>query len=89
MERLERITTNPGTFVVSSGRSLMVHTDLLDRAGLRGKVKIVVRPGEIRILPAIEPTAQEMLDGLAGCLGKEPVANYDFDLKVGGLYEAR
>lgn len=26
---------------------------------------------------------------LAGCLGQEPASEYDFKLKIGGLYEAR
>lgn len=55
-ERLERIPINSGTVVVPPSRSLTVDTDLLNQAGLRGKLKVVVRPGEIRILPAVEPT---------------------------------
>jgi hypothetical protein len=33
--------------------------------------------------------ALRMLDELAGCLGQEPATAYDFQLKIGGLYEAR
>jgi len=75
--------------MVSPDRGLLVNKDLLDLAGLRGKLKVVVRLGEIRILPAVEPTAKDILAGLAGCLGPEPAADYDFGLKIGGLYEAR
>ena len=75
--------------IMSPDRGLMVNKDLLDQAGLRGELKVVVRLGEIRILPAVELTAKDILDGLAGCLGPEPAADYDFGLKIGGLYEAR
>jgi hypothetical protein len=39
-------------------------------------------------LPA-EEDWEKVLDELAGCLGEEPVQNYDFKLKIGGFYEAR
>jgi len=89
MEKLERIPINSGVVMLPPGRSLMVNTDLLNQAGLRGKLRVVVQPGEIRILPAVEPSAQEVLDRLAGCLGGESSTDYDFGLKIGGLYEAR
>lgn len=89
MERLDHVAIEPDTVLVPPGRSIMVNMDMLNQAGLRGEVRVLVRPGEIRILPVGELTAQEMLDALAGCLGGEPVANYDFGLKIGGLYEAR
>jgi len=46
------------------------------------------KEGEIRILPAEEDWGK-VLDELAGCLREEPVQNYDFNLKIGSLYETR
>jgi len=37
--------------------------------------------------PLFDP--EKVLEGLAGCLGQEPATEYDFGLKIGGLYEAR
>ena len=33
--------------------------------------------------------AAQLLDELAGCLGKESAQNYNFQLKIGNFYEAR
>ena len=52
--------------------------ELLDEAGLVGRVRVVVRDGEIRILPVEEQDPQEVLRGLTGCLGQEPAEAYDF-----------
>jgi len=67
---------------------LLLEEPLLREACLGRHVWDVVREGEIRILPAEEDWGK-VLDELAGCLGEEPVQNYDFHLKIGGLYEAR
>lgn len=91
MEQLNRGTakSNVQQVLVTPNRDLAVKRELLDRAGLKGRLKLVVLPGEIRILPEVEPTAQDVLDAPAGCLGMEQGADYDYGLKVGGLYEAR
>ena len=39
-------------------------------------MKGVVLPGEIRILPEVELTTEQVLDGLAGCFGQEPAVDY-------------
>jgi len=72
-----------------SEQDLLLDKRLLEQAGLRGPLKVVIQPGEIRIVPKLEPTPEEVLDNLAGCLGSEPAEDYDFDLELGGLYEAR
>jgi hypothetical protein len=47
-------------------------------------------PGEyILPLPPDMITPEALVEDLAGCLGQESAAAYDFDLKLGGLYEAR
>ena len=70
-------------------KDLTIEPGTLEEAGLEGPVQIVVAPGEIRILPVRTAEALRALQELAGCLGKEPAAEYDFQLKIGGLYEAR
>ncbi|MBO9369506.1 MAG: hypothetical protein J7575_00215 [Chloroflexi bacterium] len=67
---------------------LWLEAPLLREARLGRHVWVIVREGEIRILPAEEDWGK-VLDDLAGCLGEEPVQNYDFNLKIGGLYETR
>jgi hypothetical protein len=67
---------------------LLLEEPLLREAHLGRHVWIVVQEGEIRILPAEEDWGK-VLDELAGCLGEEPAQNYDFKLKIGGLYETR
>ena len=56
---------------------LLLEEPLLREARLGRHVWVVVREGEIRILPAEEDWGR-VLDELAGCLGEEPVQNYDF-----------
>lgn len=75
--------------VLVENRKLLVDKELLDKAGLHGRLKVVIWPGEIRILPEFDPNTADMLDALAGCLGPEAATEYDFELKIGGLYEAR
>ncbi len=69
--------------------ALILERNLLSEAGLEKQVRIIVRQGEIRIvaMPASNPEA--ILAELAGCLGQEPASEYDFEMKVGHLYEAR
>jgi len=74
--------------VLAEGK-LVVPEDTLEEAGLRGRLRIIIQQGEIRILPRAELDPESLLEDLAGCLGNEPVTDYDFRLKMGGLYEAR
>jgi len=68
---------------------LRIERGFLEEAGLKGPLRLIVGRGEIRILPMETTEALRMLDELAGCLGQEPATAYDFQLKIGGLYEAR
>jgi hypothetical protein len=68
---------------------LVVNRDLLKEAGLEGRAQLIIRAGEIRIVPEPPLNAEIILDDLAGCLGQEPVENYDFQMKIGQYYEAR
>ncbi len=74
---------------VSHPGNLIINQETLQAAGLGRQVRIVIEAGEIRILPMEAPQPEEILDELAGCLGQEKAADYDFSLKIGGLYEAR
>ena len=74
---------------MESQTDLRIERGGLEEAGLKGPLQIIVGRGEIRILPMETPEALRMLDELAGCLGQEPATAYDFQLKIGGLYEAR
>lgn len=68
---------------------LILEKEILTEAGLGKQVRIIVKPGEIRIVAAPVSDAEATLKELAGCLGREPASEYDFQLKIGGLYEAR
>lgn len=74
---------------VTANEYLVVDQKTLNEAGLTGRLRLIVQRGEIRIVSeaAVEP--ERVLDELAGCLGQEPATQYDFNLKIGGLYEAR
>jgi hypothetical protein len=74
---------------VTANEYLVVDQKTLNEAGLTGRLRLVVQPGEIRILPEATPDPKKILDELAGCLGQEPATEYDFGFKIGGLYEAR
>jgi len=74
--------------ILADGK-LVVSEDTLIEAGLRGRLRLIIQQGEIRILPQSKTAPESVLEDLAGCLGNEPVADYDFRLKIGGLYEAR
>jgi hypothetical protein len=69
--------------------TLVLEEDVLAEAGLGKQVRIIVKPGEIRIVTAPASDAEATLKELAGCLGQEPASEYDFQLKIGGLYETR
>lgn len=68
---------------------LIVEQEMLREAGLTGRLRLFVQPGEIRILPEAALDSGKKLEELAGCLGRESASEYDFQLKIGGLYEAR
>jgi hypothetical protein len=68
---------------------IIVSENTLRQAGLRGVLQIVVHKGEVRILAKKQTDSENILDELAGCLGNESVSEYDFGLKIGGLYEIR
>ena len=76
---------------VSTESNLIIDKESLKAAGLGQRLQLVIKKGEIRILPeastALDPA--QVLDELAGCLGQEDVDSYDFSLKIGGLNEAR
>jgi hypothetical protein len=74
--------------IVAEG-DLIVEQKTLNEAGLGEHLRLVVQEGEIRILSGAMPDPEKALDELAGCLGEEPATEYDFQLKIGGLYEAR
>jgi hypothetical protein len=74
---------------VASGKDLIVERDTLREAGLQGRLRLVVQKGEIRILDSEAFDPEKTLEELAGCLGQESAEDYDFNLKFGGLYEAR
>ena len=68
---------------------LIVEQEMLRAAGLTGRLRLVVQPGEIRVLSGTALDSVKQLEELAGCLGRESATEYDFQLKIGGLYEAR
>lgn len=70
-------------------KGLVLESDLLQDARLGREIRVIVREGEIRLLPEREEDDwQNTLDELAGCLGDEPVEAYDFELKLRNPYEA-
>jgi hypothetical protein len=74
---------------VTANEYLVVDQKTLNEAGLTGRLRLIVQQGEIRILPEARPDLEKMVDELVGCLGQGPAEEYDFSLKIGGLYEAR
>ncbi len=74
--------------VVTDG-DLVVDQETLGAANLGGRLRLIIQEGEIRILPKSTPNPEKALEELAGCLGQEPATEYDFHLKIGGLYETR
>lgn len=77
--------------IISNKGELLIPRHLIARYGLNpgAKVTIELREREIYIVPEAAQTFEKLLDDLAGCLGQEAAADYDFGLKIGGLYEAR
>lgn len=69
--------------------ALTLDRKTLEEAGLHGRLRLLIQPGEIRILSEAPGDPEQVLDDLAGCLGQESATAYDFGLKIGGLYEAR
>ncbi len=74
---------------VTAEKDLVIGREILDEANLGKRLWLIIREGEIHILPKPLLDAQKTLEELAGCLGQEPATAYDFHLKIGGLYEAR
>ena len=64
---------------------LILEPAMLQEAGLHGRLRVLISSGEIRILPFPPATPEDLVQKLAGCLGQEPAAAYDFDLKLGEL----
>lgn len=77
------------TLHVASDGSLVIPHDIADQFGLTPNQTVIVekRNSVIFVLP--ESAIDQILDELDGCLGEESSASYDFDLKIGGLHEAR
>ncbi len=73
--------------VRTAKKGLLIEEPLLRKAHLDQRVRVVVLESEIRILPA-EEDWEQVLNELAGCLGEEPVQDYDFEFKLEGFYEA-
>jgi hypothetical protein len=74
--------------VIAEG-NLVVDRETLMEAGLGEHLRLIIRKGKIHILPEAPTDPEKLLKDLAGCLGQEPAIEYDFGLKIGGLYEAR
>jgi len=74
---------------VVAEKDLVIGREILDEANLGKRLWLIIQKGEIHILSTPPLDAQKTLDELAGCLGQEPATEYDFHLKIGGLYEAR
>lgn len=64
---------------------LVIAEATLDEAALGKRLRLLVQKGETRILPEEANGPETILDELAGALGQEAAAAYDFGLKVGGL----
>jgi len=74
---------------VTAEKDLIIGRDILDEANLGKNLSLIIKEGEIHIIPKPLLDAEKSLEELAGCLGQEPATAYDFHLKIGGLYEAR
>jgi len=79
---LQQVETTPEKVLILDQKTLQA-------AGLLGRVRLFIGRGEIRIVSDTAPEPEALLDELAGCLGEESAEDYDFGLKIGGLYEAR
>lgn len=65
---------------------LVLEPEMLQEAGLQGRLCVLIGSGEIRILPLPPATSEDLVQELAGCLGRKPAAAYDFDLTVPFIY---
>ncbi len=74
---------------VSAEGNLVIDRKLLKEAGLGERLRLLIHEGEIRILSEAAWDPERILEELAGCLGEEPATEYDFNLEIGGLHEAR
>jgi hypothetical protein len=74
---------------VTAEKDLVIGRDILDEANLGKHLSLIIQEGEIHIVSKPLLDAQQALEELAGCLGQEPATAYDFNMKIGGLYEAR
>jgi hypothetical protein len=74
---------------ITAERDLVIGRDILDEAKLGKHLSLIIQEGEIHIVSKPPLDAQQALEELAGCLGQEPATAYDFNMKIGGLYEAR
>ena len=74
---------------VSADKEVVLTQAMLREAGLHGRLRLIIKQGEIRVLPEVTTAVEDVVQELAGCLGSEPATAYDFHLKLGGLYEAR
>lgn len=74
---------------VEAEGNLVVDQETLGAAGLGKRLRLIIQKGEIRILSETAFDPEEVLEDLAGCLGQEAATEYDFQLKIGGLHEAR
>ncbi len=72
---------------ITAKGALVLDRKILAGAGLGKQVRIIVKKGEIIVTESLS-AAEVNLEALAGCLGEEPVSEYDFRLKLGGMYEA-
>jgi hypothetical protein len=76
---------------ITADDALVLEPAILQEAGLQGRLRVLISSGEIRILPLLPAmtTPEALVEDLAGCLGQESAAAYDFDFKLSELYEAR
>ena len=70
-------------------QDMVVGEKMQHEADQENKHSIFVQQGDTCILPPAQTDPKQMIEMLAGSLGKEAAEEYDFLLKIGGLYEAR
>jgi bifunctional DNA-binding transcriptional regulator/antitoxin component of YhaV-PrlF toxin-antitoxin module len=81
---MRKVTVN-----VASDGSLVIPPDVARELGLTPRQTVVIKQQDETLLIATAEDADQLLDELDGCLGAERAEAYDFDLKIGDLYEAR
>lgn len=62
---------------VTAKGTLVLDRKILAEAGLGKQVRIIVKQGEIIVTEPLSEV-EVTLETLAGCLGEEPVSEYDF-----------